>query len=221
MIRAVGWVRGLTGILACFALGWSMPASATLDQYEVKLFDSTKAVIGIGGFLFDNAGASGTAGSASFNITGGTQAGASFSSSSTLEALVRTVDYADDTRAVSPTTPPQGPERVDGLFVEGLSGSVDGLCKNPFNDQFTVDCRISFALATPGTDPRAFQKTFEVRNKANLSAPAILTGTYSVRNTVPEPGTLALVVGGLGVAGVFSRRRRAPSSRPERHAEQP
>lgn len=64
--------------------------------------------------------------------------------------------------------------------------------------------KLSFAgLESSGQAPFALELTGLAGNKA------VYSGDLTVTAAVPEPGTLALLLGGLGLLGMLAHRRKA------------
>ena len=97
-----------------------------------------------------------------------------------------------------------------GGQITNLRGGVFGAADFPFVD-FSTDTRV-----TTGTDPACPAQTAYCGNKANAFATNNQLGVfggsmnvYAVAAPVPEPETYAMVLLGLGIVGLGTRRQRS------------
>lgn len=201
--------RHLLAGLALLLLG-SAPALAA--TYQVGLFQGATGT-GNGAFTFSNPG---TVGSTPTSVSIATNASSTIGIQTfiagNLDVQVAAVNFNDG------KTPPN---QLTGNFVEGLTGSLQtapvigltgtGTCQ-------TASCfyRITFVFAANVNPNTAGVKTYTidrvVASGNTVDATVVSNGTYSVSDiaTIPEPGSIALVVIGFAaLAWGQSRRRRA------------
>jgi hypothetical protein len=113
---------------------------------------------------------------------------------------------------------PNGAAILSQIGPDGLFGPVTMLAPTISEKTLTVDVSLDALLTLPGTDPDSdvedFRFNFWPRTGGNVKdgtevsdfAPGGDDGVGSTFN-VPEPGALALMVSGVGLAGMMRRRR--------------
>ena len=106
---------------------------------------------------------------------------------------------------------------------DGLFGPVTALSPTIVGNTLSVDVTLDQLRALPGTDPdfdvEGFLFNFWPRLGANVKdgtevsdfVPGGVDGVGSTF-TVPEPGALTLMIGGVGLAGAMRRRRSATTA---------
>ena len=194
-------------------------APAFAATYQVGLYQgATSTGVGSGSFTFTNPG---TVGSTPTPVSLSTNAsnviGAQTFITGNLNVQVAAVNFTDG------KTPPN---QITGNYVEGLTGSLEtapvtGLGTTGSTAQCIINLcfyRINFFFAANPNPNAALVKTYSIQlirqSNGNVVATPEHLGRYSVLNsaTIPEPGTMALVVLALAALGwrqVTLRRNRS------------